>query len=202
MSQLVPMVLEQTSRGERSYDIYSRLLKERVIFLTGHIYDELASLVCAQLLYLESEHPDKEICLYINSPSASVTAALSIYDTMNYVRCPISTLCMGQACSSSSFLLAAGAAGKRAALPHARVMMHEPYGGSRGQASDLEIHARELLRQRECVHQIYARHTGQSVEKIEEWMARDYFLDAKEAKELGLVDLILEERPRPVSVAA
>lgn len=191
---MVPMVLEQTSRGERSYDIYSRLLKERVVFITGPIYDEVASLVCAQLLFLEAENPDKEICLYINSPSASVTAALSIYDTMNFIRSPIATLCMGQAASSSSFLLAAGTPGHRAALPHARVMLHQPSGGARGQASDLEIHAREILRQREQVQNIYARHTGQSTEKVEEWMVRDYFLSAKEAKELGIIDTIFEER--------
>lgn len=202
MSHLVPMVLEQTSRGERSYDIYSRLLKERVIFLTGPIYDEVASLICAQLLFLESEHPDKEVCIYINSPNASVTAALSIYDTMNYIRCPISTLCMGQACSSSSFLLAAGTPGKRAALPHARVMLHQPSAGARGQASDLEIHAREVLRQREQVHQIYARHTGQTVEQLEEWMARDYFLSAQEAQKIGIIDHLLEERQYPTSAAA
>lgn len=201
MSQLVPMVLEQTSRGERSYDIFSRLLKERVIFVTGPIYDEVAALVCAQLLFLESEHPDKEVCIYINSPSASVTAALSIYDTMNYIRCPISTLCMGQACSSSSFLLAAGTVGKRAALPHARVMLHQPSVGARGQASDLEIHAREILRQREQVQQIYARHTGKPSAQLEEWMARDYFLSAQEAKNLGLIDYIVEERIHPVSLA-
>lgn len=202
MSHLVPMVLEQTSRGERSYDIYSRLLKERVVFITGPIYDEVASLVCAQLLFLESENPDKEVSLYVNSPSASVTAALSIYDTMNFIRCPVSTLCMGQACSSSSFLLAAGNKGRRAALPHSRIMLHQPSGGARGQASDLEIHAREILRQREQVHKIYTKHTGQPAEKVEEWMARDYFLSAQEAKELGLIDVILEERVRPSFAAA
>lgn len=191
---LVPMVLEQTSRGERSYDIYSRLLKERVIFITGPIYDDLASLICAQLLFLESEHPEKEVSLYINSPGGDITAALSVYDTMSYIRCPISTLCMGQACSMSSLLLAAGEPGKRAALPHARVMMHQPSGRARGQASDLEIHAREILKQRESVHKIYAKHTGQKLTDIDAWMARDYFMDAQKAKEFGLIDTILEKR--------
>lgn len=191
---LVPMVVEQTGRGERSYDIYSRLLKERIIFLTGQIHDDLSSLICAQLLFLESENPHKDISIYINSPGGSLISALSIYDTMNYIRCDVTTICLGQACSSSSLLLAAGTKGKRFALTNSRVMMHQPSGGARGQASDIEIHAKEILNIRERVNSIYSSHTGQKVSVIEELMERDRFMSPKEAQSFGLIDEVVTHR--------
>ena len=191
---LVPMVVEQTSRGERAYDIYSRLLKERIIFLTGQIYDEMAALICAQLLFLESEDPTKDIALYINSPGGVVTSALSIYDTMNYIKCDVSTICLGQACSAGSFLLAAGARGKRFALTNARVMVHQPAGGAEGQASDIEIQAREILKIRERLNRIYADLTGQDLTVIENAMERDYFMSAEEAKTFGILDHVVTTR--------
>lgn len=192
---LVPMVVEQTSRGERAYDIYSRLLKERIIFVTGPIHDDMASLICAQLLFLESENPTKDIALYINSPGGAVTAGLSIYDTMNYIRCDVATLCMGQACSMGSFLLAAGAEGKRFCLPTARVMIHQPHGGAQGQATDIEIQAREILTIRRKLNEIYAKRTGQPLDVIELAVERDRFMSATEAKEFGLVDQVVTARP-------
>lgn len=191
---LVPMVVEQTGRGERSYDIYSRLLKERIIFLTGQIHDDLSSLICAQLLFLESENPHKDISIYINSPGGSVTSALSIYDTMNYIRSDVATICLGQACSAASLLLAAGTKGKRFALTNSRVMMHQPSGGARGQASDIEIHAKEILNIRERVNSIYSSHTGQKVSVIEELMERDRFMSPTEAKSFGLIDEVVTHR--------
>ncbi|MDJ0942045.1 MAG: ATP-dependent Clp endopeptidase proteolytic subunit ClpP [Kiloniellales bacterium] len=196
MNTLVPMVVEQTNRGERAYDIYSRLLKERIIFLTGPIHDDVASLVCAQLLYLESENPNKDISFYINSPGGVVTAGLAMYDTMQYVRPDISTVCIGQAASAGSLLLMAGAAGKRYALPNAKVMVHQPSGGFQGQATDIEIHAKEILATRQRLNEIYARHTGQSLEVIEDAMERDRFLNPEEAREFGLLDAVVEQRPR------
>lgn len=195
MSTLVPIVVEQTSRGERSYDIYSRLLKERIIFLTGQVYDEMAALVCAQLLFLESENPDKDISLYINSPGGVVTAGLSILDTMRYVRCDITTLCIGQACSMGSLLLTAGTKGKRFCLPNARVMIHQPSGGAQGQASDIAIQAQEILKIRERLNQIYVDCTGQPLKIIEEAVERDRFMSAEEAREFGLIDHVIESRP-------
>jgi ATP-dependent Clp protease protease subunit len=192
---LIPMVIEQTSRGERSFDIYSRLLKERIIFLTGQIYDEMASVICAQLLFLEAENPKKDIYLYINSPGGVVTSALSILDTMHYVRPEISTLCLGQACSAGSLLLTAGAKGKRFALPNARVMVHQPSGGAQGQATDIEIQAREILKLRERLNQIYVECTGQKLSDIENAMERDRFMSAEEAKTFGLIDAVVEKRP-------
>jgi ATP-dependent Clp protease protease subunit len=191
---LVPMVVEQTGRGERSYDIYSRLLKERIIFLTGQIHDDLSSLICAQLLFLESENPHKDISIYINSPGGSVTSALSIYDTMNYIRSEVATICLGQACSAASLLLAAGAKGKRFALTNSRVMMHQPSGGARGQATDIEIHAKEILNIRERINGIYSSHTGQKVSVIEELMERDRFMSPTEAKSFGLIDEVVAHR--------
>jgi len=195
MNTLVPMVVEQTNRGERAYDIYSRLLKERIIFLTGAVSDGVASLVCAQLLYLESENPKKDIAFYVNSPGGGVTSGLAIYDTMQYIRPDVSTLCIGQAASMGSMLLAAGAAGKRYCLPHSRIMVHQPSGGVQGQAADIEIHAREILALRARLNQIYVTHTGQTLEAIEEAMDRDKFLSAEEAKEFGLVDEVVDHRP-------
>lgn len=192
---LIPMVIEQTSRGERSFDIYSRLLKERIIFLTGQIYDEMASVICAQLLFLEAENPKKDIYLYINSPGGVVTSALSILDTMHYVRPEVSTLCLGQACSAGSLLLTAGAKGKRFALPNARVMVHQPSGGAQGQATDIEIQAREILKLRERLNQIYVDCTGQKLPAIEDAMERDRFMSAEEAKTFGLIDAVVEKRP-------
>lgn len=194
MNYLVPMVVEQTTRGERSYDIYSRLLKERIIFLTGGVNDQVASVICAQLLFLESENPRKEISLYINSPGGIVTSGLSIYDTMQYIKPEVSTLCMGQAASMGSLLLAAGAAGKRFALPHSRIMIHQPSGGAQGQATDIEIHAREILRMREDLNLIYVKHTGRKLKDIEKAMERDNFLSPEEAKKFGLIDQIVETR--------
>ncbi len=192
---LVPMVIEQTPRGERSYDIYSRLLKERVIFIVGQVEDHMANLIVAQLLFLEAENPDKDIHLYINSPGGSVSAGLAIFDTMNFIKPEVSTICMGGAYSMGSFLLAAGEKGKRYALANSRVMIHQPSGGAQGQATDIEINAREILKTRARLNEILAERTGQPVEKIEKDVERDYWLDAKEAKEYGLVDEVLERRP-------
>ena len=191
---LVPMVVEQSSRGERAYDIYSRLLKERVIFIVGPIEDFMANLIVAQLLFLESENPDKDINLYINSPGGSVSAGLAIYDTMQFIRCDVSTMCVGQAASMGAVLLAAGAKGKRYCLPHSRVMIHQPLGGYQGQASDIDIHAREILKIREQLNEIFAFHTGQSVEKISTDTERDNFMDPTQATEFGLIDGMLEDR--------
>ncbi len=197
MNALVPMVVETTNRGERAYDIYSRLLKERIIFLTGAVHDDVASLICAQLLFLESENPDKDISFYINSPGGVVTAGLAIYDTMRYIRPDVSTVCIGQAASMGSFLLCAGTKGKRFILPNARVMIHQPSGGAQGQASDIEIQAREILKIRERLNKMYVEHTGQDLETIERAVDRDTFMSADEAKEFGLVDEVVAERPRP-----
>ncbi len=197
MNTLVPMVVEQTNRGERAYDIYSRLLKERIIFITGTVSDDVASLVCAQLLYLESENPKKDISFYVNSPGGVVTSGLAIYDTMQYIRPDVSTVCIGQAASMGSLLLAAGAAGKRYCLPHSRIMMHQPSGGIQGQAADIEIHANEILALRARLNQIYATHTGQTLKSIEEAMDRDKFLSAEEARKFGLVDEVVDKRPEP-----
>jgi ATP-dependent Clp protease, protease subunit len=195
MNALVPMVVEQTNRGERAYDIYSRLLKERIIFLTGPVYDEVSSVICAQLLYLESENPAKDISFYINSPGGVVTAGLAIYDTMGYIRPDVSTVCFGQAASMGSLLLTAGAPGKRYALPHSRVMMHQPSGGFQGQATDIEIHAREILDLKARLNQIYVDHTGKPIDVIEENMERDNFLSPEDAKEFGLIDDVVNSRP-------
>ena len=188
------MVVEQTSRGERAFDIFSRLLKERIIFLTGTIEDEASSLICAQLLFLESENPNKDISFYINSPGGSVTAGLAIYDTIQYIKPDISTVCVGQAASMGSLLLAAGTIGKRYALPNARIMMHQPSGGIQGQATDIQIHANEILALRSNINQIYVKHTGQELKKIEEHLDRDNFLGPEEAKEFGLIDKIVVKR--------
>ncbi len=196
---LVPMVIEQTPRGERSYDIYSRLLKERVIFLVGQVEDHMANLVVAQLLFLESENPDKDIHLYINSPGGSVTAGMAIYDTMQFIKPNVSTLCIGQAASMGAVLLAAGAEGKRHCLPNSRVMVHQPLGGFQGQASDFEIHAREILSIRERLNGILAKHTGQSLKKIQKDTDRDNFMDSKQAQEYGLIDSVLDSRPEEKS---
>lgn len=192
---LVPIVVEQTSRGERSYDIYSRLLKERIIFMTGQVFDEMSSLICAQLLFLESENPTKDIAFYINSPGGVVTSGLAIYDTMQYIRCPVSTVCIGQAASMGSLLLTAGAAGKRFALPNARIMVHQPSGGAQGQATDIQIQAQEILRIRQRLNEIYVRHTGQSLDTIEKKLERDSFMSADEARDFGLIDQVVESRP-------
>lgn len=197
MNTLVPMVIEQTSRGERSCDIYSRLLKERIVFLTGEVHDEVASLICAQLLFLESENPNKDIAFYINSPGGVVTSGMAIFDTMNYIRCDVSTLCIGQAASMGSLLLTAGKKGKRFCLPNARVMIHQPSGGFRGQATDIEIHAREILALRARLNNIYVEQTGQSLETIEKAMERDNFMSAEEAKAFGLIDEVVSTRPKP-----
>ena len=192
---LVPMVVEQTSRGERAYDIYSRLLKERVVFVVGPIDDYMANVIVAQLLFLESENPDKDINLYINSPGGVVTAGLAIYDTMQYVRCDVSTICVGQACSAASLLLTAGAKGKRYSLPNSRVMIHQPSGGAQGQATDIEIQAKEILYLRGRLNQIYVKHTGQALDQIERDMERDRFMSGEDAKTYGLIDAVLEKRP-------
>jgi ATP-dependent Clp protease protease subunit len=192
---LVPMVVEQTSRGERAYDIYSRLLKERVIFIVGPIEDHMANLIVAQLLFLESENPDKDIHLYINSPGGSVTAGLAIYDTMQFIKPHVSTMCIGQAASMGAVLLAAGEAGKRYCLPHSRTMIHQPLGGYQGQASDIEIHAREILLVREKLNQILAHHTGQTLERIGDDTERDNFMSAEQSVKYGLIDKVLNERP-------
>jgi ATP-dependent Clp protease protease subunit len=188
-------VVEQTARGERSYDIYSRLLKDRIVFVVGPIDDYMANVIVAQLLFLESENPDKEISLYINSPGGLVTAGLSIYDTMQFIKPDVSTICLGQAASMGSLLLAGGAKGKRYCLPHSRIMIHQPSGGFQGQASDIEIHAREILKLRERLNQIMANHTGQSVERVERDMERDNFMEAETAVEYGIVDKVLAKRP-------
>ena len=195
MNALVPMVVEQTNRGERAFDIYSRLLKERIIFLTGPVYDEVSALICAQLLFLEAENPDKEISFYINSPGGVVTAGLAIYDTMQYIRAPVATLCIGQAASMGSLLLAAGAPGSRYCLPNARVMVHQPSGGFQGQATDIEIHAKEILSLRQRLNEIYVKHCGQDLKTVEDALERDRFMSANEAKDFGIVDNVVEERP-------
>ncbi len=195
MNTLIPMVVEQTNRGERAYDIFSRLLKERIIFLVGPVGDAEASLVCAQLLYLESENPSKDISFYINSPGGIVSSGLSIYDTMQYIRADVSTVCLGQAASMSSLLLAAGAENKRFCLPNSRIMIHQPSGGAQGQASDIEIQAREILALRARLNDIYVKHTGQPLDVIEAAMDRDKFLSPDEAKEFGLIDEIVVKRP-------
>ncbi len=191
---LVPMVVEQSSRGERAYDIFSRLLKERVIFLVGPIEDHMANLVVAQILFLESENPDKDIHLYINSPGGSVSAGLSIYDTMQFVKPDISTMCVGQAASMGALLLAGGAKGKRYALPHARIMIHQPLGGFQGQATDIDIHAREILRTRDRLNEILVKHTGQPLEKVQADTDRDFFMSSEEAVEYGLIDAVMRHR--------
>jgi ATP-dependent Clp protease protease subunit len=195
MNSLVPMVVEQTNRGERAYDIYSRLLKERIIFLTGPVGDEVASVICAQLLFLEAENPNKDISFYINSPGGVVTSGMSIYDTMQYIRPDVSTLCVGQAASMGSLLLAGGAKGKRFALPNARIMVHQPSGGFQGQATDIEIHAQEILKIRARLNEIYAEHTGKPVETIADALERDKFYTADEAQVFGLIDEVVEKRP-------
>ena len=195
MNALVPMVVEQTNRGERAYDIYSRLLKERIIFLTGPVGDEVASVICAQLLFLEAENPNKDISFYINSPGGIVTSGLSIYDTMQYIRPDVATLCVGQAASMGSLLLAGGAKGKRYALPNARIMVHQPSGGFQGQATDIEIHAQEILKIRARLNEIYSEHTGKPVETIANALERDKFYTADEAQVFGLIDEVVEKRP-------
>jgi ATP-dependent Clp protease protease subunit len=192
---LVPMVVEQTNRGERAYDIYSRLLKERIIFLVGPVNDGVASLICSQLLFLESENPNKDIALYINSPGGVVTSGLAIYDTMQYIRSPVSTVCMGMAASMGSLLLCAGATGKRFSLPNARIMIHQPSGGAQGQATDIEIQAREILSTRARLNEIYVKHTGQPLEVISTAVERDNFLSPTQAKEFGLIDDVVINRP-------
>ncbi len=195
MNTLVPTVIEQTGRGERAFDIYSRLLKERIVFLTGQVNDDIASLICAQLLFLEAENSKKEISFYINSPGGVVTSGLAILDTMNYIKCPVSTVVMGQAASMGSLLLCCGAKGRRFALPNARVMIHQPSGGFQGQATDIEIHAKEILSIRARLNQIYVEQTGQSLETIERAMERDNFMTAEEAKNFGLIDEVIKNRP-------
>ena len=192
---LIPMVIEQSGRGERSYDIYSRLLKERVVFLIGPVNDQSANLVVAQLLFLESENPDKDISLYINSPGGSVSAGMSIFDTMNFIKPAVSTLCIGMAASMGAFLLAAGEKGKRFSLPNSKIMIHQPLGGAQGQATEIEIHAREILKTREQLNRILSERTGQPLEKIQHDTERDYFLSAAEAKDYGLVDQVIDKRP-------
>ena len=194
LSTLIPMVVEQTSRGERSYDIYSRLLKERIIFLTGVVEDNVASVICAQLLFLESENPNKDISFYINSSGGVVTSGLAIYDTMQYIKPDIITVCIGQAASMGSLLLAAGSKNKRYALPHSRIMVHQPSGGVEGQASDIQIHANEILTIRRNLNEIYVNHTGQNIKKIEEYLDRDSFMGPEEAKNFGLIDKIVNKR--------
>ena len=200
-NSLVPMVVEQSARGERAFDIYSRLLKERIIFLTGAVYDEVSSLICAQLLFLESDNPSKDISFYINSPGGVVSAGLAIYDTMQYIRSPVSTVCIGQAASMGSLLLCAGAKDKRYALPNARVMVHQPSGGAQGQATDIEIQAREILSLRKRLNDLYVKHTGQALETIERKLERDSFMSAEEARDFGLVDTVVENRPIPLDPA-
>jgi ATP-dependent Clp protease, protease subunit len=197
MSNLIPMVVETTNRGERAYDIFSRLLKERIIFLTGPVNDSVASLVAAQMLFLESENPTKDIAFYINSPGGTVTGGLAIYDTMQYIRPAVSTVCLGLAASMGSLLLAAGAKGKRYCLPNARIMIHQPSGGTQGQAADIDIQAKEILRLRDRLNQIYVRHTGQTLETIEQSVDRDRYMSPEEAKEFGIVDEVVSNRPVP-----
>ena len=196
-SALIPMVIEQTNRGERSYDIYSRLLKERIIFLNGPVEDMVASVVCAQLLFLESENPSKDIFMYINSPGGVVTSGMAIYDTMEYIRPDVSTVCIGQAASMGSLLLTAGAVGKRQCLPNSRIMTHQPSGGFQGQASDIEIHAKEIISLRSRLNKIYEKHSGKSMKQIEKIMERDTFMSPDEAKEMGLIDEVVSKRPSP-----
>ena len=199
VSALVPMVVEQTGRGERAYDIFSRLLKERIVFLTGQIFDEMSALICAQLLFLESEDPDKDIYMYINSPGGVVTSGLSILDTMNYIRCDVATVCLGQACSAGSLLLTAGTKGKRYATTNSRIMSHQPHGGAQGQATDIEIQAREILNLRARLNRIYADCTGQPLETINDVMERDRFMSAEEAVQFGLLDHVVSKRPASFS---
>ena len=199
---LVPMVVEQTNRGERAFDIYSRLLKERIIFLTGGVEDVVSSLICAQLLFLESENPNKDIAFYINSPGGVVTSSLAIYDTMQYIRSPVSTVCIGQAASAGSLLLCAGAKGKRFSLPNSRIMIHQPSGGAQGQATDIEIQAREILALRARLNEIYVKHTGQPLEAIQSALERDKFLSPGEAQDFGLIDEVVESRPSMVEERA
>jgi len=194
MLNLVPMVVEQTSRGERAFDIFSRLLKERIIFLNGPVEDGMSALICAQLLFLESENPKKDIAMYINSPGGVVTSGLAIYDTMQYIRSPVSTVCMGMAASMGSFLLMAGAKGSRVALPNARIMVHQPSGGFQGQASDIERHAQDIIKTKRKLNELYAKHTGQPIEEIERVLDRDHFMTADEAKAWGLIDHVYETR--------
>lgn len=198
---LVPMVVEQTARGERAFDIYSRLLKERIIFLTGQVYDQVSALICAQMLFLESENPNKDIAFYINSPGGVVSAGLAIYDTMQYIRAPVSTVCIGQAASMGSLLLCAGAKDKRFALPNARVMVHQPSGGAQGQATDILIQAREIETLKRRLNEIYNRHTGQEVAAIEAKLERDTYMSAEEARDFGIVDQVVESRPLPAEDA-
>jgi ATP-dependent Clp protease, protease subunit len=195
MNTLVPMVVEQSNRGERSYDIFSRMLKERIIFLTGPIHDQVSTLVCAQLLFLESENPKKDIFLYINSPGGVVTSGLAMYDTMQYVRPQVVTVCVGQAASAGSLLLMAGAEEKRFALPNSKIMIHQPSGGFQGQATDIEIHAKEIIKTRHRLNELYVKHCGQSLDAVEKGMERDNFMSAEEAKEFGLIDQVVEKRP-------
>ena len=203
MNYIVPMVVEQTVRGERSYDIYSRLLKERIIFITGPIEDGMSTLVVAQLLFLEAETPKKEISMYINSPGGAVTSGMAIYDTMHFIRPPVSTLCIGQAASMASLLLAAGEKGQRFALPNARIMLHQPSGGFQGQATDIMLHAQEILNLKKRINEIYVHHTGQPLKKIEDALERDYFLTAEMAVDFGVVDKVIDKRPtQPVTAAA
>ena len=196
MNALVPMVVEQTNRGERAYDIYSRLLKERIIFLTGPVDDQVASVITAQFLFLEAENPEKDISFYINSPGGIVSSGLAIYDTIQYITPKVSTLCIGQAASMGSLLLTAGAKGSRYSVPNARIMIHQPSGGFSGQASDIEIHAREILSLRSRLNEIYAKHTGKKLKAIEDAMERDHFLTAEDAKDFGLIDQVVETRPK------
>ena len=191
---LIPIVVEQSSRGERAYDIYSRLLKDRIIFMGEQVHDDMANIVIAQMLFLESEDPGKDVNIYVNSPGGSVTAGLAIYDTMQYIKPDVATICMGQATSMGAILLAAGAKGKRYALPHARVMIHQPLGGAQGQATDIDIQAKEILKIKDLVHRILADHTGQTMKKIREDTERDYFMDSQEALEYGLIDKVITER--------
>lgn len=195
-NMLVPMVVEQTARGERAFDIYSRLLKERIIFVVGPVNDHMASLVCAQLLFLESENPSKEISLYINSPGGLVTSGFAMYDTMQYIRPTVSTICVGLAASAGSLLLTAGAKDKRFSLPHSNIMVHQPSGGFQGQATDIEIHAKEILKTRDRLNRIYVKHTGQDLKTIEDAMERDRFMTPEEAKDFGLIDQVLTDRPK------
>lgn len=194
LNQLIPMVIEQTGRGERSYDIYSRLLKERIIFVTGEVEDNMASLIVAQLLFLESENPDKDIAMYINSPGGVVSAGLSIYDTMQYIKCKVSTLCLGQACSMGSLLLTAGATGMRYALPNSRIMIHQPSGGFKGQATDAEIHVKEMLNLKKRLNEIYVHHTGKELSVVEKSMERDNFMSPEDAVNFGLIDRVITSR--------
>lgn len=201
-SHLIPTVIEQTNRGERAFDIFSRLLKERIIFLTGEVNDYVSSLICAQLLFLESENPNKEISFYINSPGGVVTSGLAMYDTMQYIRPKVSTVCIGQAASMGSFLLMAGEPGMRYSLPNARIMIHQPSGGARGQATDIEIQAREILRLRQRLNECYVKHTGQKLKVVEDAMERDNFMSAEEAKTWGLIDHVVDKRPVPADDGA